>query len=165
MIVCMKGSESSPSGFEKFFSEPLSAGNLFTNWQRNAFFPPLVRNKPCFICGTVSSSCGFFSEPLLHLNQQNQRLMIGGQVTNIWLKNENEGGLGPMWTRSNMEAPAGIQNMGGWMQRVYTQEQQQRLGVNLYREVNLLHPFSRTFDATRPAVQVKISKFPDEEDI
>ena len=40
------------------------------------------------------------------------------------------GATGPAWTRGAMEAPAGEKDMGGWVQAVYTSEQQRRLGVN-----------------------------------
>lgn len=46
-------------------------------------------------------------------------MMIGGAA-----------GLGPAWTRGQIEAPAGIQNMGSWTASVYTAEQQARLGVD-----------------------------------
>eukprot|EP01050_Picozoa_sp_SAG11_P033559 SAG11_NODE_11453_length_759_cov_3.169697_1_plen_115_part_00 len=44
--------------------------------------------------------------------------MLGGQ-----------GGLGPAWTRGEIERPAGTKNMGGWTAAVYTTEQQRRLRV------------------------------------
>ena len=40
------------------------------------------------------------------------------------------GTVGPAWTRGEIEAPAGEQDMGGWTAGVYTAEQQQRLGVD-----------------------------------
>ena len=39
-------------------------------------------------------------------------------------------GIGPAWTRGEIEAPAGEQDMGGWIAAVYTAEQQERLGVD-----------------------------------
>ena len=39
-------------------------------------------------------------------------------------------GLGPAWTRGEIEPPAGEEDKGGWTARVYTAEQQSRLGVN-----------------------------------
>jgi hypothetical protein len=39
------------------------------------------------------------------------------------------GTTGPAWTRGEIEAPAGEKDMGGWAAAVYTEEQQQRLGV------------------------------------
>jgi len=36
----------------------------------------------------------------------------------------------PAWTTGDMEAPAGEKDMGGWKMRVYTAEQQGRLGVD-----------------------------------
>ena len=40
------------------------------------------------------------------------------------------GGIGPAWTRGEMEKPAGEKDMGGWTALVYTEEQQARLGVD-----------------------------------
>eukprot|EP00941_MAST-03F_sp_MAST-3F-sp1_P002372 g2372.t1 len=40
------------------------------------------------------------------------------------------GGIGPAWTYDdNIEAPAGLKDMGSWVKAVYTEEQQARLGV------------------------------------
>jgi hypothetical protein len=39
-------------------------------------------------------------------------------------------GLGPSWTRHEIEPPAGEVDMGGMFMAVYTEEQQARLGVN-----------------------------------
>ena len=39
-------------------------------------------------------------------------------------------GLGPAWTRGEIEKPAGSKNRGSYTVLVYTEEQQQRLGVN-----------------------------------
>lgn len=39
-------------------------------------------------------------------------------------------GIGPAWTRGEIERPAGEQDMGGWTAAVYTAEQQARLGVD-----------------------------------
>ena len=36
----------------------------------------------------------------------------------------------PPWERGLMEKPAGEQDMGGWIRGVFTDEQQQRLGVD-----------------------------------
>eukprot|EP00929_Paragymnodinium_shiwhaense_P106174 TRINITY_DN7136_c0_g2_i1.p1 TRINITY_DN7136_c0_g2~~TRINITY_DN7136_c0_g2_i1.p1 ORF type:complete len:202 (-),score=14.37 TRINITY_DN7136_c0_g2_i1:226-741(-) len=41
-----------------------------------------------------------------------------------------QSGVGPAWTRGKMEPPAGDKDMGGWIARVYTEEQQKRLGVD-----------------------------------
>eukprot|EP00931_Biecheleriopsis_adriatica_P089456 TRINITY_DN6357_c1_g1_i1.p1 TRINITY_DN6357_c1_g1~~TRINITY_DN6357_c1_g1_i1.p1 ORF type:complete len:367 (-),score=103.50 TRINITY_DN6357_c1_g1_i1:191-1291(-) len=38
--------------------------------------------------------------------------------------------IGPAWTRGEIEKPAGTVNMGSWTKLVYTDEQQQRLGVD-----------------------------------
>merc|ERR1719272_1019838 len=38
--------------------------------------------------------------------------------------------IGPAWTRGGVEAPASTKDMGGWTARVYTAEQQARLGVD-----------------------------------
>lgn len=38
-------------------------------------------------------------------------------------------GVGPAWTWSDQEAPAGEKSMGTWTSAVYTEEQQARLGV------------------------------------
>ena len=38
--------------------------------------------------------------------------------------------VGPAWTQGLIEPPAGLKNMGGWTARVYTAEQQARLGVD-----------------------------------
>merc|ERR1712187_377337 len=40
------------------------------------------------------------------------------------------GGVGPAWTRSEIEKPAGTKDMGTWSAAVYTEEQQTRLGVD-----------------------------------
>eukprot|EP00618_Florenciella_parvula_P035784 CAMPEP_0119478320 /NCGR_PEP_ID=MMETSP1344-20130328/8113_1 /TAXON_ID=236787 /ORGANISM="Florenciella parvula, Strain CCMP2471" /LENGTH=586 /DNA_ID=CAMNT_0007512483 /DNA_START=41 /DNA_END=1797 /DNA_ORIENTATION=+ len=40
------------------------------------------------------------------------------------------GGIGPAWTRGEIEKPAGEKDMGSWKALVYTEEQQARLGVN-----------------------------------
>jgi len=40
------------------------------------------------------------------------------------------GGIGPAWTRGEIEKPAGTRNMGSWTSAVYTPEQQARLGVD-----------------------------------
>ena len=45
--------------------------------------------------------------------------MLGGQA-----------GMGPAWTRGEMEAPAGEKTAGTSVQAVYTAEQQARLGVS-----------------------------------
>ena len=39
-------------------------------------------------------------------------------------------GLGPAWTRGEIEAPQGEKSMGSWTAAVYTAEQQARLGVD-----------------------------------
>ena len=39
-------------------------------------------------------------------------------------------GVGPAWTRGEMERPAGEKSMGTWTAAVYTPEQQARLGVD-----------------------------------
>ena len=39
-------------------------------------------------------------------------------------------GIGPAWTRGEIERPAGEADMGGWTAGVYTAEQQARLGVD-----------------------------------
>eukprot|EP00930_Biecheleria_cincta_P057204 TRINITY_DN4317_c0_g1_i1.p1 TRINITY_DN4317_c0_g1~~TRINITY_DN4317_c0_g1_i1.p1 ORF type:complete len:614 (-),score=142.22 TRINITY_DN4317_c0_g1_i1:76-1917(-) len=38
--------------------------------------------------------------------------------------------IGPAWTRGEIEKPQGTKDMGGWTSLVYTQEQQERLGVD-----------------------------------
>lgn len=40
------------------------------------------------------------------------------------------GSLGPAWTRDEIEAPAGEKDMGTWTATAYTEEQQERLGVD-----------------------------------
>eukprot|EP00941_MAST-03F_sp_MAST-3F-sp1_P002933 g2933.t1 len=40
------------------------------------------------------------------------------------------GAIGPAWTRGEIEAPKGEKNMGTWTKSYYTQEQQERLGVD-----------------------------------
>ena len=40
------------------------------------------------------------------------------------------GMAGPAWTYSNMERPAGTKDMGSWVARIYTNEQQRRLNVD-----------------------------------
>eukprot|EP00928_Gymnodinium_smaydae_P019649 TRINITY_DN17546_c0_g1_i1.p1 TRINITY_DN17546_c0_g1~~TRINITY_DN17546_c0_g1_i1.p1 ORF type:complete len:258 (+),score=47.96 TRINITY_DN17546_c0_g1_i1:54-776(+) len=42
----------------------------------------------------------------------------------------SKGSLGPAHTRGEMEPPAEERDMGGWTARVYSEEQQARLGVN-----------------------------------
>jgi len=42
----------------------------------------------------------------------------------------------PAWITGDIEEPAGEKDMGGWMARAYTPEQQDRLGVNEMGEVN-----------------------------
>lgn len=42
----------------------------------------------------------------------------------------NGAGVGPAWTRGEIERPAGEKNMGTWTAAVYTEEQQARLGVD-----------------------------------
>jgi len=42
------------------------------------------------------------------------------------------GGIGPAWTRGEIEAPEGVKDMGSYKIRVYTPEQQARLGVDEY---------------------------------
>jgi len=39
-------------------------------------------------------------------------------------------GMGPAWTRGEMERPAGEKSMGTWTAAVYTEEQQERLNVD-----------------------------------
>jgi len=39
-------------------------------------------------------------------------------------------GLGPAWTRGEIEKPLGTKSMGTWEALVYTEEQQARLGVD-----------------------------------
>jgi len=41
-----------------------------------------------------------------------------------------KGGCGPAWTRGEIEKPEGIEDMGSWTAAVYSQEQQNRLGVD-----------------------------------
>jgi len=41
-------------------------------------------------------------------------------------------GLGPAWTRGEIEKPAGEENMGTWTEYRYTPEQQARLGVDKF---------------------------------
>ena len=40
-------------------------------------------------------------------------------------------GLGPAWTRDEIEAPAATRDMGSWTASVYTAEQQARLNVDV----------------------------------
>jgi hypothetical protein len=40
----------------------------------------------------------------------------------------------PAWVKAGLEPPAGEVDMGGWLQGVYTEEQQARLGVDAYGE-------------------------------
>jgi len=42
---------------------------------------------------------------------------------------QNGGGIGPAWTRGEIEKPAGTKDMGGWTAAFYTEEQQARLRV------------------------------------
>ena len=53
-----------------------------------------------------------------HANMCGRR-MVGGPA-----------GLGPAWTRGEIERPAGTKSMGSWTAAVYTPEQQLRLGVD-----------------------------------
>jgi hypothetical protein len=39
-------------------------------------------------------------------------------------------GIGPAWTRGEIEPPTEDKNMGTWMAKVYSAEQQRRLGIN-----------------------------------
>ena len=55
------------------------------------------------------------------------------------------GGIGPAWTRGEIERPAGEKNMGSWTAAVYTQEQQDRLGVD---EFGAAQGFSCVFITT-----------------
>lgn len=48
--------------------------------------------------------------------------MLGGHVGGA-------GGIGPAWTHSAVEKPAGVKNMGTWKALYYTEEQQARLRV------------------------------------
>ena len=43
-------------------------------------------------------------------------------------------GLGPTWTRGEVEAPGAEKDMGGWTAAVYTEEQQTRLNVDAFGE-------------------------------
>merc|ERR1712151_1195241 len=45
-------------------------------------------------------------------------------------RNPESRAIGPAWTRGKMEPPAGERDMGGWVARVYTDEQQKRLGID-----------------------------------
>jgi hypothetical protein len=45
-------------------------------------------------------------------------------------KSGGVGVIGPAWTRGEIEAPAGSEDMGGWQAAVYTPEQQKRLNVD-----------------------------------
>ena len=44
----------------------------------------------------------------------------------------------PAWTTGDMEPPAGSRDMGGWTMKVYTAQQQKRLGIDA--EGTPLHP-------------------------
>ena len=52
------------------------------------------------------------------------------------------GSIGPAWTRGEIEAPAGTQNMGSWTASVYTPEQQERLGVDAQGNATTTAPAS-----------------------
>ena len=43
-------------------------------------------------------------------------------------------GIGPAWTRGEIEKPAGEENMGTWTAAVYTPEQMARLNVDKFGE-------------------------------
>ena len=46
------------------------------------------------------------------------------------MQGPSSGGLGPAWTRGEIERPQGERDMGSWTASFYTPEQQQRLGVD-----------------------------------
>ena len=58
--------------------------------------------------------------------------LIGGQA-----------GLPPSWLRGGVEAPAGTKDMGSWTARVYTAEQQARLGVDEFGKKTQKPDFSK----------------------
>lgn len=75
-------------------------------------------------CGegfTGTTSCHKATEDEAH-----ESLMIGGQMEST-----------PAWLTGDIEAPAGEKDMGGWVARVYTPEQQTRLGVDAMGEAPL----------------------------
>ena len=81
-------------------------------------------------------------------------MMIGGQA-----------GLGPAWTRGEIEAPAGEKNMGSWTAAVYTEEQQARLrvtemGEKLGVDGNVLPGRGTPFTVGAPAVPTAADSAP-----
>ena len=55
----------------------------------------------------------------------------------------NGAGIGPAWTRGEIERPAGSKDMGGWTAAVYTPEQQARLGVDEVGDKPYVSPLER----------------------
>ena len=63
------------------------------------------------------------------------------------------GGIGPAWTRGEIEKPAGEKDMGSWKALVYTEEQQARLGGQPVAQVEL----ALVFVAAARAVEVAVA--------
>ncbi len=94
---------------------------------------------------SVTVSKGSYSV-LEYSSEQQQRLGVDAQGKKVQLaaapsaspakpavspaKTGSVGVIGPAWTRGEIEAPAGTQDMGGWQAAVYTPEQQKRLNVD-----------------------------------
>ena len=56
--------------------------------------------------------------------------MISALASTVNMFVGGRAGVGPAWTRGEMERPAGEKSMGTWTAAVYTPEQQARLGVD-----------------------------------
>lgn len=62
--------------------------------------------------------------------EQQKRLGVDEHGKPVKTPKGNIKGLGPAWTRGEIERPKGTKDMGTWMAAVYTKEQQKRLGVD-----------------------------------
>jgi len=68
-----------------------------------------------------------------------------------------KGGMGPAWTRGEIERPLGEENMGSWTEARYTPEQMARLNVDKYGKAaspskKANEPKAQT-EATEPTVK------------
>ncbi|CAJ1424416.1 unnamed protein product [Effrenium voratum] len=59
-----------------------------------------------------------------------QQARLGVDESGAKVTAQRLGAVGPAWTRGEIEKPAGSKNMGTWTAKVYTDEQQARLGVD-----------------------------------
>jgi hypothetical protein len=76
----------------------------------------------CCCCCLWARTHATHATPLIQLcREQQQRLNVTEDGHPVAAKPKMIGMVGPAWTRGEIEAPAGEENMGSWTAHVYTE--------------------------------------------